>query len=71
MAFQKDAPVVKMVFALAGSRDEREFHLKALMAIAQLVQDPSFRDNWARAKDASELRHLILTSERHRHESTT
>ena len=55
---------VHTVFALAGSRDERNFHLQALMAIAQIVQNPSFQNNWNKAKTVNDLRHIILLGER-------
>ncbi len=62
--FGHDIPPVHVVFALAGSRDERNFHLQALMAIAQIVQNQDFVKNWLRASDAEELRNLILLTQR-------
>ena len=55
---------VHMVFALAGSRDERNFHLQALMAIAQIVQNTGFLAGWLKARSAEELRNLILLAQR-------
>ena len=55
---------VHTVFSLAGSQDERNFHLQALMAIAQIVQNPSFQNNWNKAKTINDLRHTILLGER-------
>ncbi|MBU1076192.1 MAG: amino acid permease, partial [Spirochaetes bacterium] len=40
--FGKEIPPVKIVFSLAGSKKERNFHLTALMAIAQIVQNRDF-----------------------------
>ncbi len=57
---------VKIIFALAGTRDERDFHLQALMAIAQIVQNRNFEEKWLSARGAEELRNLILISERKR-----
>ncbi len=62
--FKGSMKPVHTVFALAGSRDERNFHLQALMAIAQIVQNPSFQNNWNRAKTVDDLRHIILLGER-------
>jgi APA family basic amino acid/polyamine antiporter len=62
--FGSDIPPVHVVFALAGSRDERNFHLQALMAIAQIVQNHEFVKNWIKASDAEELRNLILLAQR-------
>ncbi|HAK46456.1 MAG TPA: hypothetical protein DCO79_11130 [Spirochaeta sp.] len=57
---------VNVVFALSGSKDERNFHLKALMAIAQIVQAPDFLSNWLKVKTIDDLRNLILMAERAR-----
>jgi hypothetical protein len=37
---------VQAVFVLAGTRDDRDFHLRALAGIAQIVQDPAFEKRW-------------------------
>ncbi|MHC5119983.1 MAG: amino acid permease, partial [Planctomycetota bacterium] len=42
---------VKTVFFLAGTKDERNYHLRALMAIAQIVQENDFYDRWFAARD--------------------
>ena len=55
---------VQAMFVLAGSRDERNFHLRALAAIAQIVQDPDFERKWITAKGVKELRDIILLGER-------
>ena len=57
---------IRAVFVLAGTRDERNFHLRALAAIAQIVHDPQFEKRWTAAKDATALRDLILLGERSR-----
>jgi len=62
------AKKVHVIFTLAGSIDERTFHLKALMAIAQIVQNKNFIDSWMKAKNVTELRDLILLAERIRSE---
>ena len=54
------------VFILVGSRDERNFHLRALSAIAQAVQAADFDKDWLRAKSIDELRDIILLAERRR-----
>jgi len=61
----QDEPVVA-AFVLAGSIDERNYHLRALMAIAQIVQEPHFRRRWLAAADAEHLRDLVLLSRRPR-----
>ncbi len=57
---------IRIVFALAGGREERNFHLKALMAIAQIVQNPDFIKHWETAEREEDLRGLILLAERGR-----
>ncbi|MEA3476116.1 MAG: amino acid permease [Candidatus Cloacimonadota bacterium] len=67
--FSLDLPPVYTVFVLIGTRDERNFHLRALMSIAQIVQQPDFERHWLKAKDIEDLRNIILLSERKRDES--
>ena len=57
---------VYAVFILVGSRDERNFHLRALSAIAQITQDVNFDKDWLRAKSVEELRDIILLAKRRR-----
>ncbi|MBL7154458.1 MAG: amino acid permease [Phycisphaerae bacterium] len=57
---------VKIMFILAGSKDERNYHLRALMAIAQIAQEKHFEQRWFAARDAEGLRNLILLSTRKR-----
>ena len=57
---------VKTVFFLAGTKDERNYHLRALMAIAQIVQEKDFYDRWFAARDTDALRNLLLLSKRKR-----
>jgi amino acid transporter/mannitol/fructose-specific phosphotransferase system IIA component (Ntr-type) len=58
--------VVYTAFFLIGTKDERNFHLKALMAIAQILQNPEFHKDWMQAKTGKELRSVILLTERQR-----
>ncbi|MFO7916192.1 MAG: amino acid permease [Candidatus Krumholzibacteriales bacterium] len=64
--WNSEGETVKTVFALIGSADERNFHLRALMFIAQILQDPDFHDEWSRARDEKELRSVILLAKRRR-----
>lgn len=61
----QDKPV-RMVFVLVGSEDERNFHLRALMAVAHIVQEPEFERRWLQAGDLEHLRDLVLLSSRQR-----
>ena len=57
---------VRVMFILAGSKDQRNYHLRALMAIAQTVQEKEFNSRWMQARDIESLRNLILLSKRKR-----
>jgi basic amino acid/polyamine antiporter, APA family len=58
---------VHAVFVIAGTKDERNFHLRALAAIAQIVQNRDFDARWMAAKSGEALRDLILLGKRRRH----
>lgn len=61
-----EGDVVYTAFCLIGSKDERNFHLRALMFIAQILQDPDFHKEWMQAKNENELRSVILLTKRRR-----
>lgn len=62
--FGKGDNKVHIVFALAGTKDERSFYLQTLIAIAQIVQNKEFINNWKKANTIQDLKNLILLSER-------
>jgi mannitol/fructose-specific phosphotransferase system IIA component (Ntr-type) len=64
--FSAQYPDVQTIFVLAGTTDERNFHLRALSAIAQVVQNPNFEKKWMTAKDEHGLRDIILLGTRRR-----
>ena len=66
MAFPAGVQPVHAVFLIVGTRDERNFHLRALAAVAQIVQAPGFLARWLSARSAQGLRDLVLLGERHR-----
>lgn len=57
---------VHCIFVLTGTIDERNYHLRALMAIAQIAQSENFQDHWIAAPDQQALRNLILLANRKR-----
>ena len=57
---------VHAVFILAGTKDERNYHLRALMAIAQIAQHKQFEERWLKAPDIQSLRNMILLAKRRR-----
>lgn len=66
VTFPKSPEPVKIMFFLAGSKDERNYHLRALMAIAQIAQEKDFEKRWLAARDIEAIRNLILLSTRKR-----
>ncbi len=63
VSFEEDTSV-KAFFVIAGSRDMRGMHLKALAAIAHIVQHPEFEKRWTTAKNEAQLKDILLLSER-------
>jgi len=64
--FGEEIPGIKAVFVLVGTRDERNFHLRALASIAQIISAKDFMTRWMRAKNIENLRDTILLGERKR-----
>ncbi len=57
---------VRAVFVIAGTKDERNFHLNCLAAVAQVVSDKHFEKRWADAKSKEAIRDIILLGQRRR-----
>lgn len=66
IVFSESTPAVHAVFVLIGTRDERNFHLRTLASIAQIVQDPHFEEKWMAAKDKEALCDIVLLGKRQR-----
>ena len=64
--FSGNQPPVHAVFVLIGTRDERNFHLRVLSAIAQLALEPHFERKWMQARGTEALRDIVLLGERKR-----
>lgn len=64
--FSPDAQEINAVIFLFGSPDCRNFHLRALAAIAQTIQGRSFESRWRRAKTPSQLQDVFLLGKRRR-----
>ncbi len=64
--FSRMEPAVTAAFVILGTRDQRNFHLQALAAIAQIVMDPSFDKRWMAARNKEALRDLVLLGKRKR-----
>jgi amino acid transporter/mannitol/fructose-specific phosphotransferase system IIA component (Ntr-type) len=66
VVFVEGQPPVHIIFVLAASPSERNFYLKALMAIAEIAQEPDFDRRWMRASNSEALREVLLAAERRR-----
>ncbi|BDU49912.1 amino acid permease [Haliovirga abyssi] len=64
--FSLEKKKVNVVFVLAGTKDERNFHLKVLMNIAQIISNDIFLENFIKSRSKEELRNILLLSERKR-----
>jgi len=64
--FNDKNDAVKAIFILIGSKDERQFHLQALSAIAQITQNEKFEQLWMAAKNKENLKDICLLSDRKR-----
>jgi amino acid transporter/mannitol/fructose-specific phosphotransferase system IIA component (Ntr-type) len=64
--FSEESPRVHTVFVLAGTKDDRNFHLVSLAAIAQIVSEHGFENRWMSAKSGESLRDIILLGKRMR-----
>ena len=62
--FSDSAPSVRAIFFLIGTREERNFHLYALSAIAQVAGDPDFIKRWMGARDKQGLRDVVILGKR-------
>ena len=66
IVFNDNFNSIKAIFVLIGSRDERQFHLQSLSAIAQITHNKDFEKRWLKAKSKQNLKDLLLLSDRKR-----
>ena len=66
LKFSTSPDLVHTMFVLVGSIDERNYHLRALMAIAQIAQEVDFEKRWLKASNKDALRDVVLLSSRKR-----
>ncbi len=67
ISFAAQEESVHALFVLVRPPEERTFHLRALAAIAQIMQDPEFETRWLLAGGPEELRTLVLHADRKRY----
>ena len=66
VVFEEGEEPVHALFVLAASPQDRNFYLKALVAVAEIAQNPEFDRRWLRAGSAEALREVVLAAERRR-----
>jgi amino acid transporter/mannitol/fructose-specific phosphotransferase system IIA component (Ntr-type) len=66
VAFSEEAPEVQAIFVLVGSRDQRNFYLSSLAAIAEIAGNKEFMRRWLSAKGKEGLRDVVLLADRER-----
>lgn len=66
ISFSESNPKVRAVFVLVGTRDKRNLHLRALAAIAQVLQTSDFEKRWIAARNQTEIRDLFILTTRNR-----
>ncbi|OQY35051.1 MAG: hypothetical protein B6241_02705 [Spirochaetaceae bacterium 4572_59] len=64
--FTENENKVQAVFLLGGTRETRTLHLKTIAAIATLVGSDKFKEKWLEAKTVTELKNLMILTERRR-----
>ncbi|MFO8006481.1 MAG: amino acid permease, partial [Candidatus Brocadiia bacterium] len=60
VVFAEDQPPVHAMFVMAAPPEERNFYLKALMAVAEIAQEPEFDPRWRAAGSREALREVVL-----------
>ncbi|MFH1502331.1 MAG: amino acid permease [Candidatus Eisenbacteria bacterium] len=69
ISFPGEKAPVHTAFVLVGTLDERTTHLRALSAIAQIVQEHDFDRRWAAADSEKALRDVVVLGKRRRGEA--
>jgi len=57
-------PPVHAIIVLLGPLSERNFHLRALMRLAHIIEEKNFLDRWLAANDENQLRDVLLVRSR-------
>ena len=66
ISFPNQSEPVHAAFVLMTSYDNRNFHLKVMAGLAQMVQSTEFDEQWMNAADEDRLRDILLLEERMR-----
>ena len=60
ISFPNALDPVRIMFVLAGSSDQRNYHLRALMAIAQVAQEKQFEQRWLDARNTQAISKVVM-----------
>ncbi len=69
VAFVEGDQPVHCMFVIVTPPAERNLYLKALVAIAEIAQDPDFDRRWMAARNTESLREVVLAAERRREQA--
>ncbi len=64
--FSEDSPSVTCIFVCLTSKDERNFYLRTLSSVAQIVSHKDFFKRWEAARNTEILRDVLLLAQRPR-----
>jgi mannitol/fructose-specific phosphotransferase system IIA component (Ntr-type) len=66
VVFSEGEESVHAIFVMTASPEERNFYLKALVAVAEIAQEADFDQKWLAAGRVEALREVVLAAERRR-----
>jgi APA family basic amino acid/polyamine antiporter len=58
----EDASPIHAFFIVVATPEQKNFYMHSLMWIVQIAEETDFEEEWINAKDADELREIILSS---------
>jgi mannitol/fructose-specific phosphotransferase system IIA component (Ntr-type) len=64
--YDSDPSRIHAFFLLLTTADERDFYMRAVASIAQIIQENNFEKKWLETKNTEGLKDLVLLSERKR-----
>jgi mannitol/fructose-specific phosphotransferase system IIA component (Ntr-type) len=66
VVYDNETSKIHVLFLLLTTGDERDFYMKAVSSIAQIIQERDFEKRWLEARTTEGLKDLVLLSERRR-----
>jgi len=65
--FSEEQSHVHAIFVLVGTQDQWHFYLRSMAALATMVREDDFLEQWKQAEDEEELHKILLERSRRRH----